>query len=280
MNDLSNKTAVVTGAGSGIGRAMARRFSAAGMNLVLADMNEATLREAVAEANGTGVRAIGIRTDVSKADEMDNLAAKAFEEFERVHIICNNAGVAGAFLGAHRIDAKDWEWVLGVNLWGVIHGHRVFLPHLLEHNEGHIVNTASMAGHFPSHSAYGASKWAVVAISEGLHNSLAAEGSQVGVSCLCPGWVSTNIAASVRERPESVSPGIQAEMSTEEETRYSIVSQLVRDGLAPEHVANMVHDAVGNKSFWIFPHPEMVQMLPPRFAHIMGGTNPSSAAIL
>ncbi len=280
MDQIKDKTAVVTGAGSGIGRAMAHRLAKAGANLVLADMNEATLKQTVDEARGEGVRAIGTRTDVSNADEMDQLAAAAFAEFERVHIVCNNAGVAGAFLGVDRIDAKDWEWVLGVNLWGVIHGHRVFLPHLMEHGDGHIVNTASMAGHLPSHSAYAASKWAVVGITEGLHNQLKTQGSTVGVSCLCPGWVSTNIANSVRERPEWVSPGPQLEMSAEQEARYTMVSQLVRDGMSPDHVADLVHDAIVNGTFWIFPHQEMVQLLPARFQHIIDGTNPSPPGLM
>jgi NAD(P)-dependent dehydrogenase (short-subunit alcohol dehydrogenase family) len=274
MDQIANKTAVVTGAGSGIGRAMAHRLAKAGANLVLADMNEATLQETVDHVRSEGVQAIGMRTDVSDASDMDRLAKAAFTEFKRVHIVCNNAGVAGTFLGVDRIDVKDWEWVLGVNLWGVIHGHRVFLPHLLEHGDGHIVNTASMAGHLPSHSAYAASKWAVVGITEGLHNQLTTQRSTVGVSCLCPGWVSTNIANSVRERPEWVSPGPQLEMSKQDEERYAVVSQLVRDGMPPDHVANLVHDAILNRTFWIFPHQEMVQLLPARFQHIVEGTNP------
>jgi NADP-dependent 3-hydroxy acid dehydrogenase YdfG len=276
MDSLAGKVAVVTGAGSGMGRAFARRFASAGMNLVLADIGEVPLAEAVDEARAVGVRAIGVRTNVADGAEMDALAAAAFAEFERVNVVCNNAGVAGSFLGADRIDVNDWQWVLGVNLWGVIHGHRVFLSHLMEHGDGHIVNTASMAGHFPAHSAYGASKWAVVCISEGLHNQLLAAGSTVGVSCLCPGWVSTAIASSVRNRPEWVSPGAQLEMTPTEEARYSMVTELVRTGLPPEHVADLVHDAVLAKQFWIFPHPDMVELLRPRFDHVLAGTNPSS----
>jgi NAD(P)-dependent dehydrogenase (short-subunit alcohol dehydrogenase family) len=280
MDSLVGKTAVITGAGSGLGRAFARRFAAAGANLVLADIGDGPLAEAVAEATAAGVRAIGVRTDVAQAQDMDHLAAVALSEFERVNLVFNNAGVAGTFLGADRIDVADWEWVIGVNLWGVIHGHRVFLPHLLEHGDGHIINTASMAGHFPAHSAYGASKWAVVAITEGLHNQLAQQGSSIGVSCLCPGWVNTNIDRSVHERPEWVASGPRPEQTDAEVATYEVIRQLIRDGLSPESVADMVHDAVLSKKFWIFPHPEMVAALPSRYEHILDGTNPGSPSII
>ena len=275
MDQLTGKTAVVTGAGSGMGRAFARRLAAAGMNLVLADITEGPLKEAVNEAVAAGVKAIGVRTDVSDAASMDALAAAAFGAFDRVNVVCNNAGVAGTFMGSGgRVDTADWAWVLGVNLWGVIHGHRVFLPHLLEHGDGHIVNTSSMAGHLPSHSAYAASKWAVVGITEGLYLQLQQAGSTVGVSCLCPGWVATNIAASIRERPEAVAPGPHLELSAEDEARYEFVTELVRSGLPPEHVADMVHDAIVENKFWIFPHPDFVQSLEPRFRSVLAGTNP------
>jgi NAD(P)-dependent dehydrogenase (short-subunit alcohol dehydrogenase family) len=279
MEQIAGKTAVITGAGSGLGRAFARRFAAAGANLVLADIGDGPLAEAVAEAQAAGVKAIGVRTDVSKADDMDQLASAAFAKFGRVNIVFNNAGVAGKFAGADHIDMPDWEWVMGVNFWGVIHGHRVFLPHLMEHGDGHIINTASMAGHFPAHSAYGASKWAVVAITEGLHLQLASAGSTVGVTCLCPGWVNTNIDQSVLNRPEGVGNGRPVEQTPEEEVRYQMITELIRNGLPPEHVADLVHDAVLANQFWVFPHPEMVAMLPARYEHIMAGTNPVPRAL-
>lgn len=275
MDTLLGKTAVVTGAGSGMGRAFARRFASAGSNLVLADINEALLAEAVSEATASGVRAIGVRTDVADAESMDNLAAEAFAAFERVNVVCNNAGVAGAFAGGGALDAKEWKWVIDINLWGVIHGHRVFLPHLLEHGDGHIVNTASMAGHFPSHSAYAASKWAVVGITEGLFHELRDRGSSVGVSCLCPGWIATNIAHSMMQRPESVSPGIPAAASPAAEQLYAVVSELVRTGLPPEFVADRVHDAIIGKQFWIFTHNDMVASLDDRFKAILENRNPN-----
>ena len=171
MKDLAGKTAVVTGAGSGMGRAFAERFADAGMNIVLADVEVPRLDEAAASVSERGVEAIAVPTDVADADAVERLRDAAIERFGRVHVLCNNAGVAGSMTGPG-IDLDDWRWVIGVNLWGVIHGHRAFLPHLVEHGEGHIVNTASMAGHHPGHSAYTASKWAVVAITEGLYQQL------------------------------------------------------------------------------------------------------------
>lgn len=276
MHELDGKTAVITGAGSGMGLEFARRFARAGMNLVLADISEAALQAAVAEAESLGVRAIGVRTDVADAASMDALAASAFAAFERVNVVCNNAGVAGTFLGSLNVDPAEWQWVLGVNLWGVIHGHRVFLPHLLEHGDGHIVNTASMAGHFPAHSAYGASKWAVVGITEGLYRELQVAKSTVGVSCLCPGFVATNLARTVRERPEHVAPGLShlADLSPREEAIYEVVDEAIRQGLAPDYVAGLVHDAVVNNTFWIFPHPDLVQTLRDRFDSVLEGHNP------
>ena len=205
MEQLAGKTAVITGAASGMGRAFAERFADAGMNVVLADVEVPRLEEATAAVASRGVDAIAVATDVSDAAAVDRLRDAALERFGRVNVVCNNAGVAGSMAGAE-IDLDDWRWVLGVNLWGVINGHRSFLPHLLDHGDGHIVNTASMAGHFPGHSAYSASKWAVVAITEGLHQQLRAEGSTVGVSCLCPGWVATDIGTSDRNRPEWAAP--------------------------------------------------------------------------
>ena len=171
---------------------------------------------------------------MSDAAAVDRLRDAALERFGRVNLVCNNAGVAGSMAGAE-IDLDDWRWVLGVNLWGVVNGHRSFLPHLLEHGDGHIVNTASMAGHYPGHSAYSASKWAVVAITEGLHQQLRAEGSTVGVSCLCPGWVATDIGTSDRNRPEWAAPRALDDAPVDERTamiREFVLDQL-RSGMPP-----------------------------------------------
>ena len=275
MKDLAGKTAVITGAASGMGRAFAERFADAGMNIVLADVEVPRLDEATESVKSRGVDVIAVPTDVSDADAVDRLRDAALARFGRVNLVCNNAGVAG-FMSGGGVDLNDWRWVIGVNLWGVIHGHRSFLPHLLEHGDGHIVNTASMAGHFPGHSAYSASKWAVVAITEGLHQQLRAEGSTVGVSCLCPGWVATNIGSADRNRPEWAAPRPLDEQP--EDPRAALIREFVLDqlksGMPPANVADLVHDAVVNERFWIFTDMEMVRGLEPRYQTILAGENP------
>ena len=277
MQELAGKTAVITGAASGMGRAFAERFAAAGMNVVLADVEAPRLDEAVAAVAARGVEAVGVATDVSDADAVDRLRDAALERFGRVHLVCNNAGVSGSMRGAGaELDLADWRWVLGVNLWGVVHGHRSFLPHLLEHGDGHIVNTASMAGHFPGHSAYSASKWAVVAITEGLFQQLRAQGSSVGVSCLCPGWVATDIATSARNRPEWAAPAALADEPDDERVAMAraFVREQLASGMAPADVADLVHDAVREDRFWIFTDRAMVDALEPRYRAVLAAENP------
>ena len=199
MELTKGQVAVVTGGGSGIGLALANRFAAAGLHLVLADVEEDALAAATSEIEAHGVDVLTVRTDVSKEAEVQALAAATLERFGAVHVVCNNAGVAG------RADPwfgplSSWEWVMGVNFWGVVHGCRTFLPHLV--GGGHIVNTASIAGLYPGFApAYDASKHAVVAISESLYNTVVAAGLPVGVSVLCPGWVRTQILESHRNWP-------------------------------------------------------------------------------
>ncbi len=275
MKDLTGKTAVITGAASGMGRAFAERFAEAGMNIVLADIEVPRLEEATESVTARGVEAIAVPTDVSDAEAVERLRDAALARFGRVNLVCNNAGVAGSMSGLG-VDLNDWRWVLGVNLWGVIHGHRSFLPHLQEHGDGHIVNTASMAGHYPGHSAYSASKWAVVSLSEGLYQQLKAQDSTVGVSCLCPGWVATDIATSDRNRPEWAAPRPLEEQPVDE--RAALVREFLLDqlnsGMAPARVADMVHDAVANDRFWIFTDMAMVAALEPRHHAILAAENP------
>jgi NAD(P)-dependent dehydrogenase (short-subunit alcohol dehydrogenase family) len=280
MDSLQGKTAVVTGAGSGMGRAFAERFARAGMKVVLADVEAPKLDEAVESIVATGAEAIGVVTDVTDGAAVDRLRDAAIERFGRVHVLCNNAGVAGSGpSGGQFVTEAEWRWVLEVNLWGVIHGHRAFLPHLVEHGDGHIVNTASMAGHFPGHSAYSASKWAVVGITEGLFHDPRLQAAGVGVSCLCPGWVNTAIADSARNRPEWAAPERSVEPTPMEEMMHAYVRDQLRSGMDPTAVADLVHDAILANRLWVFTDMQMVESLRPRFDAVLASENPPTMGL-
>ncbi len=204
MRNFQDKVAVVTGAASGIGYALAERFAQEGMRVVLADIEKDALAAAEARLSQHDKRVLAVVTDVSKAESVEALAQKTLDAFGAVHIVCNNAGVGNPAVPIWENTLADWQWVLGVNLWGVVHGIRTFVPILLRQGEpGHVVNTASMAGLTSTArlGIYCASKHAVVAISETLHAELAAINSAVKVSVLCPSFVKTNIADSSRNRP-------------------------------------------------------------------------------
>lgn len=280
VDDLTGKTAVITGAASGMGRSFANRFAGAGMNIVLSDIEAPRLEEAVAEVSAHGTDVIGHVTDVADGGSVDELADRAFGAFGGVHLLCNNAGVGGMKGGPELINSANWEWVLGVNLWGVIHGHRAFLPRMIEQGEGHIVNTASMAGHMPGHSAYTASKWAVVGITQGLYNQMHRTGTGIGVSCLCPGWVRTDIATSERNGPEAAAPPALYEPTADQEAAWQFVVDALEGGLDPDAVADMVHDAVVDDRFWIFTHPEFVVALQDKHESIMENRNPNPMGLL
>ena len=277
MKELSGKTAVVTGGASGIGLAMAETFADAGMRVVLADIEAPALDAAVDRLEGKGVEAIGVVTDVSDIASMEALKAAADERFGAVHVVCNNAGVGGNAdgSGGRNIDLADWKWVLEVNLWGVVHGHKVFLDDMISQGEGHIVNTSSMAGQFPGHGPYSASKWAVVCITEGLFHQL--QGTGVGVSCLCPGWVRTQILDSARNRPEYAAPNalVDPESSSEAEARREFIREQIETGMPPAEVAKMVLDAIVDDTFWIFTDPTLVAALADRFTSVLENRNPS-----
>ena len=204
MDDLQGKVAVITGGASGIGRAVAGRAAAEGMKVVLGDIEEGPLKEAVGDLTSSGAEALGVVTDVSDGASVEALRDQALDRFGAVHLVHNNAGIG---LGGPiwEVSEEDWRWILGVNLWGVIHGVRTFTPLLVEQGEGHIVNTASIAGFIaaPFLGPYNATKQAVVAISETLFKDLQAVASPVGVSVLCPGFVQTRIASA----PSTSAPG-------------------------------------------------------------------------
>jgi NAD(P)-dependent dehydrogenase (short-subunit alcohol dehydrogenase family) len=191
----------------------------------------------------------------------------ALTRFGAVHVVCNNAGV-----GDRSETLEEWQWVMGVNFWGVVHGMRTFLPMLLEQGEGHVVNTASVAGLSPAYGSYAASKWAVVGISEGAFNQLRGLESAVGISVLCPGFVDTDLARADRNRPDWV--GATSTPSEAARARLQMITDGTAAGLPASHVADLVHDAVLDGRFWIFPHPEAVAGLRPRVEAMLAGDNP------
>jgi len=275
MQELEGKVAVVTGAASGIGLALATRFAAAGMRLVLADIEAGPVDLAAAALRADGVDAVAVPTDVSDGEQVEALGVAALDAFGAVHLVCNNAGVGGGGQ-MERLTVADWQWVLGVNLWGVIHGMRVFLPHLLEQGEGHIVNTASVAGLFaaPFMGPYNASKAAVVALSETTFGELSLAGSPVGISVLCPSWVRTRIDESHRNRPEALTnepadgdPEVAAVMS-------EVLNNLIAGGMAPELVAEHVVEAVVERRFYVLTHDDSRPAVAARARAIVDGGDP------
>jgi len=259
MKDFRDKVAVVTGGASGIGRAMVDRFAAAGMAVVVADVEATALAAVERELGARGATVLAVRSDVSKAADVDALAAAALERFGGVHVLCNNAGVSvGGPMWEHTLD--DWTWVLGVNLWGVIHGIRAFVPIMLRQNEpAHVVNTASLAGlsSTPFLGVYNATKHAVVTLSETLAQELALVGAPVHVSVLCPGFVQTKIADSHRNRPADLADGAQRLRPAEFE---EAIRSAIATGIAPAAVADLVFAAVRDETFYVLPHPELTAM--------------------
>ena len=275
IDDLPGKVAVVTGAASGIGRATATAFAEAGMRVVLADIEEARLTETAEELGRLGHTVLPVVVDVSDSESVEALAAQTVHEFGGVHLVHLNAGVAaGGPLWT--LSEKDWAWVLGVNLWGVIHGVRSFVPRMLEGGEpGHIVNTASMAGLTSSAmmGAYNVSKHGVVTLSETLLRDLSMTGSSIGVSVLCPGWVNTGIGESGRNRPDELrnaeGPNIL------EGGGASPLKAVLENGLQPAEVAAMVVDAVRTDRFYILTHPAWTSMIEQRMTDVVEGRKPS-----
>jgi NAD(P)-dependent dehydrogenase (short-subunit alcohol dehydrogenase family) len=266
MEDLVDRVAVITGGASGIGEGLAERLGAERMKLVLADIDEPRLRAVGARLSEDGVDVATMRCDTSSEADVEALAQLALERFGAAHLLCNNAGIAG--MGDPWSDPMDlWARVVGVNLYGVVHGIRAFLPIMTEQGEGHIVNTASMAGLVPMPGAapYNATKHAVVAVSEGLFLELQATGSPVGVSVLCPGWVRTRL---MEHEPASVDSPMANFMN--DLVRTSVEAE----GIAPEAVADMVVSAVREQQFWILTHEEWRHQPVERMQRAADGVNP------
>jgi NAD(P)-dependent dehydrogenase (short-subunit alcohol dehydrogenase family) len=272
MELVAGKVAVVTGAASGIGLAMAERFAASGLHVVLADVDDAGLAAAAEQVGARGVETLIVRTDVSSADSVQALADATYERFGAAHVVCNNAGVTSAgdpWFGP----ISSWEWVLGVNLWGVVHGVRAFLPRLIAQGGGHIVNTASIAGLLPGFGpSYDASKHAVVAMTEDLYRSMTTAGLPVGVSVLCPGWVRTRILDAERNWPSGL--GAKPDPALASEIIRKHVGRAIDEGITPAAVADLVASAVAEGRYWVFPQPAFVELAVRRWHGIAEGRDP------
>lgn len=280
IDDFKGKTAVLTGAGSGFGLECARIGARLGMNLVLVDVQQDALDAAAAEAQAAGAQVLARKVDVSDAGQMEQLAVDVEQRFGAPHLVFNNAGVgAGGLVWENT--AKDWEWVLGVNLWGVIHGVRLFTPMMLAAAKkdpvwrGHIVNTASMAGlvDAPNMGVYNVSKHAVVSLSETLYQDLALVTDQVSASVLCPFFVPTGISQSHRNRPGELQAG--------KPTRSQLIGQAMTDKavgsgkVTAAEVAQKVFDAVAQRQFYIYSHPQAIASVQTRMEDIMQMRNPT-----
>jgi NAD(P)-dependent dehydrogenase (short-subunit alcohol dehydrogenase family) len=281
MKELRGKVAAVTGAASGLGRAMALAFAREGMHVAFADVDEAGAQAAAKEARALGVEAFGMRVDVSSASELERFAARAMSELGGAHVVCNNAGVSP--LGAvWESTLADWQWILGVNVWGVIHGVRAFMPRLLAQNEGHVVNTASVAGLIspPGMGAYNVTKHAVVALSESLYHDLAERNAGVGVSVLCPAYVPTGIADSERSRPDALR-NPEMPRSPQQLAKEAMLKKAVASGkLSAEDVAQAVVGAVKAERFYVLTHPRIKGAIRARMEDILDERAPRNPLAL
>ncbi|HUN42178.1 MAG TPA: SDR family NAD(P)-dependent oxidoreductase [Acetobacteraceae bacterium] len=277
MRDFTGRTAFITGGASGIGFALARAFADAGANVMLADIEADALTAAVEALRNAGANVRGIICDVTNPADVDKAAAATIEAFDKVHVACNNAGVGGGS-GVDPVSLETWRWVLDVNLMGVVHGIRAFLPLIRSHGEGgHIVNTASMAGMISGlgFGPYTASKFAVVGMSEGLAMELAPLG--IGVTVLCPGFVRTRIGESQRNRPQRYGPAPTWPAGSRASTLAAQVAALVQAGMDPADVATRVMNAVREDRLYVFTHPEMRGETEQRFSAILQAMDASAA---
>jgi NAD(P)-dependent dehydrogenase (short-subunit alcohol dehydrogenase family) len=275
MEDLDGKVAVITGSASGIGRALAERFATERMRLVLADVEADALEIAGKELAEGGAEVLVVPTDVSDAASVDDLARRAHERFGPVQVVCNNAGVAGHASASWNTPTAEWEWVVGVNLWGVINGIRSFVPALVEADEGHVVNTASTAGlaPIPFMAPYTTTKHAIVGASEALFHELALGGSNVHVSVLCPGFLKTRLGEADRNWPAHLE---MPERSEDPAARFveDFVVNGVADGALPSVLADRVVDAITTERFMVLTDEDQVAAAMTSRAGTMEGRDP------
>jgi NAD(P)-dependent dehydrogenase (short-subunit alcohol dehydrogenase family) len=277
MHVFQGRVAVVTGAASGIGRALAERFAAEGMKVVMADIETTALEQAAAAVRATAPAVLATRVDVSRPEDVERLARETYATFGAAHVVCNNAGVA--VIGAvHEHSLADWQWVLGVNLWGVIHGVRAFVPRMLAGgDEGHIVNTASMAGltTAPFMSVYDVTKHGVVALSESMYKEFEATGAPLGVSVVCPGLINTSIMQSARNRPPELAE--EGKVGPRAQAFGQGLADRLSGGYPPSEVAEHVVRGIRNRRFYIVPaQPEVRQWATVRARDIIELRNPTA----
>jgi len=280
VKEFKGKTAVVTGAASGIGRALAARCAREGMKVVLADVEEGALLQTEKEMKDTGAVVLAVRTDVSKAEDVEKLAQKTLETFQEIHLLFNNAGVQGGeFASIWKNTIADWEWALGVNLWGVIHGIRIFVPIMLRQGtECHIVNTSSLSGIIagPGLGVYRVTKHGVFSLSETLFHELSRKGSQIGVSVLAPYFVSTRVADSDRNRPPDAGL-IRGKKGLSQKESHAWMRKAIQEGMSPDEVAEIVFGAIRENRFYIFTDPDTsLPFVRMRFEDILAMKNPRS----
>jgi len=275
MKDFKGKTAVITGAASGIGYALAEKFANEGMNIVLADIEQDALDMATKKISDIGVESTSVKIDVMQRDSVEHLFNESAKAFNKIHILCNNAGVASTVVsdGIWELDEKDWNWVLGVNFYGTLYGMQSFIPHMIDHNEeGHIVNTISLAGILPGEGIYGVSKHAALALSESMWQGLKNIKSNIGASVLCPGFVNTNIIESNRNRPDNLSSSNKTNFILKK-----LASSILKRGKEPNEIADKTFDAIKDNNFYILPHTSYDEMIKDRYSRILARTEPQSA---
>ncbi|MCH2352167.1 MAG: SDR family NAD(P)-dependent oxidoreductase [Pseudomonadales bacterium] len=268
MKHFEGKTAVVTGAASGIGFGLAQRFAEENMQVVMADLEQTALEEAVEKLEKQQHRVVGIPADVLIQESVNELYSKSRETFGNIHVLCNNAGIAASSGNKPiwEVERTDWQWTLGVNFYGVLYGIQAFLPHMIEHGEdGHVVTTASLAGLIRGAGPYGVSKHAVRALAETLNSDLVARGAKIRSSVLCPGFVNTNIGKSERNRPSNLTQ-LQAPL---EDIENSPIMALLRNGKEPSEIADIVIEAIRDDLFYILPHPAWDDTLKTYFEEIL-----------
>lgn len=278
MEDFAGKVAVITGGASGLGLAMARRFGAAGMRVVIGDIETGALADAEASLQADGVEVMGRRTDVAQSDDLEALADAAYERFGAVHILANNAGVGGSPGAMWELSDADWRWVIDVDLWSVIHGVRAFVPRMISGGEqGHVINTASVAGLISGAvgGPYTVAKFGVVALSEQLYFELGRAQHPIGVSVLCPGFVNTRIYDSGRNRQESYGQPANEQSPEREEFREAL--EAMRESMIqPETIGDRVFDAVvENQLYIVEPGTENIsESIQRRLDHVSARSNP------